>query len=495
MNKKSILTMALAATGLLATSCQPKADSVATVSDKVITTNYVGTGVEWDPYDEAEAWGAAKISEEDWAKLFKRLDFMRLSYVRCMINSPYRYYNKEKDSFDKEMNLTNIKRVLQYCQDNNITVLYGEYNPPTWEMKADQRWVEASVDYLNFLVGDLGFTCIKQFTIFNEPDGNWASTNGDYKLWLEMLHRFDKEVKKYPALAHIKFAGPDVVLTYKNDASPYDSEGWVAQTAKDANDLIGFYDVHAYPGQHQVRYGNFEEVLANHKRHVPAGKDILLGEAGYKYWREPDSLLMKEYNRRVEGHPYTKGSDCNMLVYDYFYGLDMSLLAMKVMNGGYVGVAAWMLDDAMHSQWDSGKTEDVKIWGMWNTLGEEVFNDPKQEELRPWFYTWSLMSRFFPGGSQILDVQQAADQPDIYLSAGQKDGDMTLTMVNFGDEDRVIEVALPAAFKDAAMYMYQEDNSKVDADGFPVPVQTGISGDKLHVTIPAQSFVLYTDMK
>lgn len=78
-----------------------------------------------------------------------------------------------------------------------------------------------------------------------------------------------------------------------------------------------------------------------------------------------------------------------MLCYDYFYGLDMPLLAMEVMNGGYSGMAVWMLDDAMHSSGDSGKTEDVKIWGMWNILGEEVFNKPDEEQIRPWFYTWS----------------------------------------------------------------------------------------------------------
>ena len=49
--------------------------------------------------------------------------------------------------------------------------MYGEYNPPTWDMKQDQKWVDMSVDYLNYLVNDLGFSCIKYFVIFNEPDG------------------------------------------------------------------------------------------------------------------------------------------------------------------------------------------------------------------------------------------------------------------------------------------------------------------------------------
>lgn len=62
------------------------------VTDRVISADYIGNGVEWDPYDEAGAWGA-EVSDADWGKLFERLDFMRPGYVRCMINSPYRYYD------------------------------------------------------------------------------------------------------------------------------------------------------------------------------------------------------------------------------------------------------------------------------------------------------------------------------------------------------------------------------------------------------------------
>ena len=110
-----------------------------------------------------------------------------------------------------------------------------------------------------------------------------------------------------------------------------------------------------------------------------------------------------------------------MLVYDYFYGLDMPLLCMEVMNGGYSGIAAWMLDDAMHSSGDSGKTEDIKLWGMWNILGEEVFDDPSQEEIRPWYYTWSLMCRYFPTGSNILKTTLDRTK-GVYAAAGEYQG-------------------------------------------------------------------------
>jgi len=493
MKLNTIFKMLLA--GMLLCSCSGSSDKlVVTVTPEIISSGYIGNGVEWDPYDEAELWGSS-ISEEDWKKLFKRLDFMRMGYVRCMINSPFRYYDAETGKYDKTRNIESISRVLQYCTDNNITVMYGEYNPPKWEMKNSQQWVDMSVDYLNYLVNDLGFSCIKYFVIFNEPDGDWASTNGDYELWKSMLMRFPEKIEAYPELkGKVQFAAPDVVVDYKNPASSFDAAGWVKQTANDADHLVGLYDIHAYPGQHEVRSGQYADILTRHKASVPADKKIVLGEAGYKYWREPDSLLMQEYNRRVEGHPFTKGSDSNMLVYDYFYGLDMPLLCMEVMNGGYSGIAAWMLDDAMHSSGDSGKTEDIKLWGMWNILGEEVFNDPSQEEIRPWYYTWSLMCRYFPTGSNILKTQIDRTQ-GVYVTAGEYNGKYVFAAVNIGDADKELQIQLPARIEDAKLYVYEEENRKTNADGHPVPNKTGLTlSGTFETTLKAQSFILLTNL-
>jgi hypothetical protein len=302
-------------------------------------------------------------------------------------------------------------------------------------------------------------------------------------------------MKEYPGLSEkVKFSGPDVVVDYKNPASAYDAVGWVKQTANEVDSLIGLYNIHAYPGQHEVRSGQYQEILVRHKEFVPKDKKIVLGEAGYKYWRKADSLLMKEYNRRLEGHPFTKGSDSNMLVYDYFYGLDMPLLCMEIMNGGYSGIAAWMLDDAMHSNGDSGKTEDIKLWGMWNILGEEVFNDPSQEEIRPWYYTWSLMCRYFPTGSNILKTIIDRTQ-GVYAAAGEHNGKYVFAAVNIGNEDKDIDITLPASIKNASLYVYEENNRKTNNIGHPVPSQTGINiGKAYKTTLNAQSFILLTDM-
>ena len=211
-------------------------------------------------------------------------------------------------------------------------------------------------------------------------------------------------------------------------------------------------------------------------------KPIILGEAGFKYFSDPaDSALADEYWRRVKGHPFTKGSDCNMLVYDQFYALDMPLLLCSVMNAGFSGAAAWMLDDAMHSSGDSGKTEDVKLWGMWNILGSEVFGDASQEEIRPWYYSWSLMCRNFPAGSKILRIKEEMPEGVAATAAQTPGGSYSVALVNFGSQDREISLNLPEGGEGYSLQFYGEGLEKRPAS----------SSAKQSFVLPARTFAIF----
>ena len=205
---------------------------------------------------------------------------------------------------------------------------------------------------------------------------------------------------------------------------------------------------------------------------------------------------MAEYNRRVDGHPYTKGSDCNMLVYDAFYGIDMPVLISEVMNSGFSGVAAWMLDDAMHSQGDSGQPQDIKIWGMWNILGSEVFGDPSQEDVRPWYYTWSLMCRYFPKGCNVLDSRIENPMSGIFVVAAlTKENKISMAVINTRTEKVKTEVSLPRKLAAARLFRYSEkDGISLDRNGLPKP-EGRISGSKkVSLELEGNSMVLVTEM-
>ena len=470
---------------MLACGCSRTERLRVSVSDAVLQSSYLGNGVEWDPYDEAPGWGV-EVSDADWKKLTARMDFLRPGFIRCMIGGQNLYY--DHGTYDRERNAEPLLKLLAYCQERGIEVLFGEFNPPDKSLKADPAWVKMSVDYLDWLVQEKGFDCIRHFIIFNEPDGDWATPEGDYAFWKSMMERFHQEMALHPGLLDkVSLAGPDVVVEYRNPASAYDAPGWVAQTAADLDSLVGLYDIHAYPGQQQVRSGAFADLLQEYR--IPEGKRLVLGEAGYKYWREEDAALQAENDRRAAASPYTQGTDSQMLCGDFFYGLDLSVLAMDVMNGGVSGMAVWMLDDALHAGGDSPR--NLKVWGFWNILGEELFSDPSLETPKPSFYGWALMSRFFPAGCDILRVE-ASPAEGLRMAAAVLDGRHTLAVVNFSDTDRNLEVHLPLS--GAVRYEYVEGACPADADGMPVPVSTGIGGKRHEVAVPAQSLVLLTDM-
>ena len=173
----------------------------------------------------------------------------------------------------------------------------------------------------------------------------------------------------------------------------------------------------------------------------------------------------------------------------------MPVLAMEAMNHGFSGLALWMLDDAMHSNGDSGKPEDVKIWGLWNILGSEVFGKPEEEKLRPLFFTWSLMCKYFPDGTDILKTSRNVGD-GIFAVAGHHNGRTTIAFVNIGNEAKTIRLSLPQAMDGISRFVYEENQLLQDADGFPMPAETNLSlKSGQEVVLKSQSFVLYTNME
>lgn len=477
---------------LALTCCRPDTVEIR-VSDNVTNRDYMGNGAEWDPYDEVLSWGT-DLSEYDWEILFDRVGRMGMSYARCMINSPFLYWNKDTRSYDKTRNIEKISKILQYCKDHGITVIYGEFNPPEPEMKDSQLWVETSVNYLDFLVNEMGFDCIEHFVIFNEPDGSWATTDGDYGLWKKMMRMFDAEMSRYPGLKDkVSLAGPDAVIQWTHPGSGLDTADWLEMAAEELDDIIGLYDVHAYPGQSEVRSGVFAERLRELKELVPEGKRIILGEAGFKYDKPGDEMLQQENLRRADTHPFAGAADSNMMVYDHFYGLDMALLAMDVMNNGYSGMAVWMMDDAAHSVGDTGRKDNMKIWGFWNILGGKAFGMPAEEKIRPWYRAWTMMCRFFPKGCDINSLE-LPEGVEMRACAAESAGRHTVAVVNWSTEGRKVKIEVPYTFSEAQLYIYDKEEGYHDSEGNLIPALTGISGNSVTVGIPSESLIVITDM-
>lgn len=125
---------------------------------------------------------------------------------------------------------------------------------------------------------------------------------------------------------------------------------------------------------------------------------------------------------------------------------------------------------------------------------------PEEKALRPWFTTWSLMSRLFPKASRIVSAT-APELPRFRVLAGTRSiagkKHLTVMLVNNDGAGHTVSLQAPAAPKRVMLtrYVYAENDRPANADGYPkakdvlpgVDLRAG-----LEVTLPAKSVLFLT---
>ncbi len=497
--KKLLLLTGLAAllnpAGLAAEVVQMSAEP-----NTVVSTNFLGFGVQWTPYPWFD------ISDAAWERCFQRLDFMRTPLVRVMTRA-YKYC----DGFDaggqpiyawENNRMKKMYRLLDYCQKRNVTVVIGEWDDPSSpEDRADQasdklqtykldctdpRWTRVIGDFLDHLIKDKGYTCLKYYNLINEPNGGWSHC-ADFGKWKTGINNLFAELQRRGLDKNIQITGPDV--TWMRDYY------WLDRAVLECPRILGAYDVHEYIAYEDLESGYAEKVLWQKRdyinRYDPNGrkKPFFMGEIGM--------------NRRGPVEPQG-GEDSHPKVYEHIYGVWMTDYSIQAARAGMQGTIAWMLDDAMHINKDKDtKWPDIhktlfKKWGFWNSLAEEI-GHPEDANLRPWFYTWSLMSRYFPRGCTIIRTRNAEVNGIRTLAASTGGGGFTFCVVNDSDTPREALLRAPAIDHPLALrrYLYAPGDRPVDGNGFPVPKETLKPADLtkgLPLAVPARSVVLLTTM-
>jgi hypothetical protein len=204
------------------------------------------------------------------------------------------------------------------------------------------------------------------------------------------------------------------------------------------------------------------------RKNDPEAPGFFVGETNFKP-REQRINPPKEFRYNGQPIPNT-GKDSTTAVFEWQNGVDMAVNAIQKMRGGLLGAIAWQFDDAMHTQDDSGV--DLKRWGFFDSMGEEYSGRADLEELRPWFYTWTLMCRSFPSGMQILDVENGLGD-GISAVAGRLGDRWVVALVSVNPEPRTVRVSWANGPQQADLrqYVYFEDLWPRSENGEPLPVR------------------------
>jgi len=456
--------------------------------EHVVSKDYIGNGVQWDPYQGDYGKGPVEISEADWNKLYTRLDYMRPRFIRVMINTISMIRQGRPDFISGWKQLSHI---LDYCQSRGVTVIFGDWGDGLVDAKSsliNEQHLTFAAEYVHFLIAEKGYSCIKYYNLINEPNGDWSATKGDYNLWENAMRFFHKEIVRLDLGKCLSVIGPDIAIWTTAETN------WISRCSTGLKDEIGLFDIHTYPSKSTVNKGLYEGVLKAYKEKVPIGKKIVMGELGFKFVEAEDSAYQKENNRRIGLNPNASKEDSQMFVYDYMYGTDMADALIQTINAGYSGTIAWMLDDAMHSKEAPSK---LKIWGFWNILGDECFG-AEEENIRPWFYAWSLLTRYIPNGSTVFQVNLNGDK-DVKAAAIEKDGKYTLAVVNVSEhnKDVILKSKNLSKIRNMKLFLYAKGTLKKDEECGLLPESEGQTLDLCRgasLCLPGESLALYTNI-
>jgi len=474
---------------LLLFSCSLQKPDVTVVidTDSIINDFYIGNGAQWDPYQLDYGQGKLTISEEDWKKLYDRLDFMRPQFIRIMINTSS---FMENGAFKPGKNMEVLSRMLDYCQSRHVTVMFGDWG---WsviqvrEAKINDQNLKTAAELLQYLVDEKRYTCISYYNLINEPNGYWAATNTSYPLWATSIRRFHQHLKKSGMIGKVGIVGPDIAIWDANEV------WWIDSCAVQLKDQIELYDIHTYPSKITVNSGEYGDILSAYRKSVPEGKKIVMGEIGFKFVEEADSLYLQENKRRAEAKVHASMEDSQMFVYDYMYGTDMADALFQTVNSGYSGSIAWMMDDAMHS---NEAPDKLKIWGFWNIFGDEQFG-ADEEKVRPWYYAWSLITRYMPTGSTVYKVQVEGD-PSVKAISSTKDGKFMFAVVNVNKTPKSVQVKSSDVFSASnyKKFVYSDGMLNREGDHLLLPNEQNLTVDwvkGVNTTLPAESMIVYTN--
>jgi hypothetical protein len=494
------LSLLIAAYAVIAFGCTKTGPVVVTekntmtVTSDVVTESFVGNGPQWGGYDVLNYLiGRNTLSEEDWNTLFERVSFMRPQYMRIMVSRGWNYI--VNGVYDPSKSDAVLCRILDYCQKNGVTVQLGEWGH-IGGSSVDAEWVDDATSFLKYLVEDKGFNCIRYYTIVNEPNGSWSTVDGSYSLWQTIVKAFYARMTA-KGLSGVRIMGPDVAVWSTSET------GWVTNAKRNLPDEVQAYDVHAYPTDVFVHSTDFLNLAKAYKAAIPSDRIIMLSEFGFKYGSNSANGI--ENAARISADGYA-ADDSQMMTYDSFYAVDVADATIQAMLAGCGGVVYWDLDDAMYNS-DAMASKKLKKWGFWNIIGKEAYGRPEDEDIRPWFYTASLLCRYFPSGSEIHNVELPVPViSGLRAVAGFKDGRVTVAIANSSADTCSFSLRMEdgSPLTGIKEYWFNAKSGSLfegstDSRGLALPLKENesidfSSGKALKLRMEARSFVLITNI-
>lgn len=310
------------------------------------------------------------------------------------------------------------------------------------------KWASDIANIIKYMHDIKGYTCIKYFSITNEPINTPENAAYMSDLYKTIKDKFISE-----GIDYIKVLGPDQV---------YYPE-YMTNFITSAYDSIDAYSYHCYQD--------------DNKSNIVSIKNTCDPNGSQK------GLIFTEY-----------GVGGGTVINDSSYDNHLSLMHMTInnMNEGFTGFSKWTLYDSFFDyptcRANQTGTTDLNdgCWGAWKSKDFDWMP-------RDVYYMWSLFTKFTK-----LDATQykttSSDANSVITSVVKNpDGNYSVFAVNTSDSPKAVQFDLTSGINKTLYKFVVDGNTQVDKWATIVSPSGAINVDSSFTdTIPAKSFVAYT---
>lgn len=331
-----------------------------TVTEEVACDALIGFGFEDDGWFYNAENAEAGVDAEDAALREARITWMQPDFVRMFV-----WYKDWCPSGDWETFTLDSDNMLSHYRTLDLYERLGTQVNITgveWSMPESYRDPEAFARaqgmLLSHLIRDKGYSCIRYWTLTNEPNGAFTG----------MGYSFDDFVRIHE-LVRAEFAqrGLDIQIVGSDDAQDF---RWFERclTTPAYYEVSDLFSSHRYFPflDRDIVVPFFDDRFALLNQHTPR-KPFIVGEFGFQDSRSSVNL--------------------NPIMRSYPYAVWTTSLAIDGLNRGTAGFSIWSVHEMLYP---GGMRMEYALWD-YKDLGWQV---------RPVYHAWAMFTRLTSRGDR-----------------------------------------------------------------------------------------------
>lgn len=445
-------------------------------------------GCEWDPKLLLPVNRNHGVTDEDLDFIKGRMQALGIQAVRMMVTPDW--FEKQNDNDDPftanpdgfdmdndEMNC--LFAYLKVCEELGVRVTLTWWGAPAGHWLAHPNigdWIGAPNDaeemaenisyLLQYIRKTLGYNCVKELIIQNEPSYSFHVEGGavDFDLYVACYKAMYKRLND--------MGMGDIVLVGADDSQNF---GWFCSAVEALRDVCGKFNSHNYAWSYNHPFLDVvSQEFVSVRTALAGDTPFFLGEFG-------DGSGIGAY--------YAASTET------YGRGLYIASVVVNSFKAGAAGASYWPLHDVYYYQGSvepgTGAGDNGGLMGM----GLIGYKKDGAWSFRPSYYAYGLLCNYIPFGSQLYNITGDTDHVVDTIAAKTPDGRWSVIAVNRSGAEQTLNISTGEAVGTMLnRYLFTEsalptDGTMIAASGRVAPADGVYS-----FTVPANSFVVLSSI-